>query len=387
MDENFVTNFINALYNKFEKISNKVNNISGNFDTDNSSYPTVKSVKSFFGNKVTSWSNNPSDNNYPSERLVKDTFDTKLNISDAVETSDITSSIASHNTNSSAHSVTLNALRNDIMSSVGQIYEEKENKVIALSGASTDNQYPSAKLLYDELQLKQNISSAFSGDYTDLTNQPSIPERTSDLVNDGDGENAFLTEHQSLESMAITVEQQQDPDIGFASTYVIKQNGSQVGPKINIPKDFLLKSADSHIVGQEPTELEEEYELTEGDIYLDFVINTQEDDGTDKHLIIPFSNYIEIYTADESTLTVSNNEFSVKQNGITINELASSIVTSLGYADAFNNSPCKDITLQDINNWNDSASNNITEDVVETIVEDYLSEIITKLNENEGEIE
>jgi hypothetical protein len=36
--------------------------------------------------------------------------------------------------------------------------EDTENKVIAISSSSTDIQYPSAKLLYDQLALKANKS-------------------------------------------------------------------------------------------------------------------------------------------------------------------------------------------------------------------------------------
>ena len=54
--------------------------------------------------------------------------------------------------------------------------ENTDNKVTSISSSSTNTQYPSAKLLYDQLQLKQNSSSAFSGNYNDLTNRPVIPD-------------------------------------------------------------------------------------------------------------------------------------------------------------------------------------------------------------------
>ena len=42
-------------------------------------------------NKVTSWGETPSDNKYPSEKLVKDALDTKLESSDLpTKTSDLT---------------------------------------------------------------------------------------------------------------------------------------------------------------------------------------------------------------------------------------------------------------------------------------------------------
>lgn len=48
------------------------------------------------------------------------------------------------------------------------------------------------------LNDKLDISNAFSGSYNDLSNKPTIPSKTSDLTNDGDGINAFLTQHQSI---------------------------------------------------------------------------------------------------------------------------------------------------------------------------------------------
>ncbi len=53
--------------------------------------------------------------------------------------------------------------------------EDENNKVTSISSSSTDTQYPSAKAVYDELELKQDAADAFSGDYEDLTNKPTIP--------------------------------------------------------------------------------------------------------------------------------------------------------------------------------------------------------------------
>lgn len=53
--------------------------------------------------------------------------------------------------------------------------EDSSNKVTSISDLSTDTQYPSAKVVFDELELKQDAADAFSGDYEDLTNKPTIP--------------------------------------------------------------------------------------------------------------------------------------------------------------------------------------------------------------------
>ena len=46
--------------------------------------------------------------------------------------------------------------------------------------------------------------STFSGDYDDLTDKPSIPTKTSDLQNDGDGTNVFVKNNDSRLSDART---------------------------------------------------------------------------------------------------------------------------------------------------------------------------------------
>lgn len=253
-------------------------------------------------------------------------------------------------------------------------FEEKSNKVDDLSSsyAQDTDSYPTAKSVqeYTEDLVQDKISEI------------DIPANTSDLTNDGaDGTHPFLTEHQSLDSTVVTVEKQATPETDAAATYIIKQNGVQVGVKINIPKDFLLKSAVRRTVSSTPTTLETDNGLNTGDTYLDFVINTIDDDETDSHLIIPVSDLINTYTADEVTLTLSNGEFKVKNNGITANQLAGSINTQLGYADDFHNSTAATITATDVANWNNKGSSNLTTADVEEIVEDYLTALTDALDQ------
>lgn len=48
----------------------------------------------------------------------------------------------------------------DVINALGYTPENQANKVTSFSSSSTDTQYPSAKLLYDQLLLKQNTSTA-----------------------------------------------------------------------------------------------------------------------------------------------------------------------------------------------------------------------------------
>lgn len=122
-------------------------------------------------NKVTSLSASSTDTQYPSAKAVYDELSEKADSSDIpTKTSDLTNDGDGTNAFLTAPAIS------------GK--ENVSNKVTSLSGESTDSQYPSAKVVYDELSLKQDAASAFSGDYDDLTNKPTIPVVV-DTVADG----------------------------------------------------------------------------------------------------------------------------------------------------------------------------------------------------------
>lgn len=100
----------------------------------------------------------------------------------------------------------------------------------------------------------------------------------------------YLTSHQSLDSKTVTVEKQSSAESGYAHTYVVKQNGSQVGVKINIPKDFLVKSATVKTVTTVNNPVSG---YVVGDKYLDFVVNSKDNSATDEHLYVLVSDLVD----------------------------------------------------------------------------------------------
>lgn len=192
---------------------------------------------------------------------------------------------------------------------------------------------------------------ATSGDYDDLINKPDIDDfgGTVDVV------------------------EQATAETGFAKTYVIKQNNVQVGSKINIPKDYLVKSASMKTCSAANNPVQG---YAVGDKYLDFVINTKDDTGTDEHIYINVKDLVDTYTAG-SGLTLSSNQFSISNGAISKSMLASGVQTSLGYADSYNSSVAKNITQANVNSWN--AKSDISTADVDSEIEAYLDAITTAL--------
>ena len=130
-------------------------------------------------NKVTSWSSTTTDAHYPSEKLVKDSLDSKA------------SSSHTHGNlqNNGQVGSTAQANKNVVTDSSGKITTENKPTIPDVSGkedisnktsnwnATTNNtRYPTEKLVKDSLDLKANSADlstvATTGDYEDLLNLP-----------------------------------------------------------------------------------------------------------------------------------------------------------------------------------------------------------------------
>lgn len=96
-------------------------------------------------------------------------------------------------------------------------------------------------------------------------------------------------------------------------TYELTQGTTSVG-KINIPKDFLVKSAEVKsctIEGQPVTD------YVVGTKYLDFVINTKDGSETDQHLYVKLTDLVDVYTAGNTTsinMTLTDGQFTAVLN-------------------------------------------------------------------------
>lgn len=143
----------------------------------------------------------------------------------------------------------------------------------------------------------------------------------------------YYTKAQINSMFTVTVEKQTTAESGSFATYVVKQGGNQVGTKINIPKDYLVKSCSvkSCTTANVPVQ---GYKV--GDKYIDWVINTRDGSANNEHLYLLVNEIAEPYKPDNSTITMSSgNVFSVKDGGITLVKLAPAVQNLInGKADA-----------------------------------------------------
>lgn len=151
---------------------------------------------------------------------------------------------------------------------------------------------------------------------------------TSGLVkNDGTIDTTqYISEHQSLDSKTVTLTKQATAESGYAATYVLSQGGTSLTPKINIPKDFLVKSATVETCDEDDVPVEG---YVVGDKYLDFVVNSVDGDATPSHIYLKVTELVDVYSADNSTLVLgTGNVFSIKDGGVTFAKISSSAIGS-----------------------------------------------------------
>ena len=109
----------------------------------------------------------------------------------------------------------------------------------------------------------------------------------------------------------VTITKQSVADTGYFSTYVISQGGTALSPKINIPKDYLLKSASLLQCTVKDVPIDG---LNVGDWYFDWVLNTTDSSEEETHLYLNANVLTDVYEGDNETIIISDNVISVKPN-------------------------------------------------------------------------
>lgn len=146
------------------------------------------------------------------------------------------------------------------------------------------------------------LSGALHNEITAETNRATTAEGA--LSNAIDALTGTYASKLSVEApYVVTVEKQATAESGYASTYVVKQGNTAVDVKINIPKDFLVKSAELCTV----TVADQPYDGAKvGDKYIDFVVNTEDQSETAKHVYLPVNDLVDVYTGGTTDFAAVN---------------------------------------------------------------------------------
>ena len=158
-------------------------------------------------------------------------------------------------------------------------------------------------------------------DETKITNLGALKDLATRVKTD------FATKKE-LESVSIpeyTIVKQSAAEAGYLATYYLTKGGEQVGEKINIPKDFLVNSAEILKVETE----NQPYDGAQvGDLYIDFVINSKGADDTATHIYLPVNELVDAYTSGNGIEVSASNVISAKIDSANANGLG---VTASGF--------------------------------------------------------
>ena len=146
-----------------------------------------------------------------------------------------------------------------------------------------------------------------------------------------EGEDGGLYFHQAA-APVVSVIEKSSPNTGYLKSYQVTVDNVVVGVDIDIPKDFLVKSATSSIVTAADKaaggKFADDDNYNVGDAYLDFVINVKTGTATDEHVYVNVTNLVDVYrNGDGLNLDSTTNTFSIKIDSSNANGLA---VTSAG---------------------------------------------------------
>lgn len=151
----------------------------------------------------------------------------------------------------------------------------------------------------------------------------------------------------SGDAVTYTITRLGTPTSGYLASYQLYKNSTAVGDVINIPKDYLVKSAELKTCTAANTPVTG-YKV--GDKYIDFVVNTVGGDGSESHIYLLVSDLVDTYTGGNG-ISISNqnvvsvnigtaNGLSVDGNGLNLATATTSTAGAMSAADKTRLSNC-----------------------------------------------
>lgn len=118
---------------------------------------------------------------------------------------------------------------------------------------------------------------------------------------------------------------------GYIATYQLQKDGAQVGVNIDIPKDYLVKSAEIKTSTGEG----DPSGLPAGSKYIDFVINTKVGTGEESHIYLDVQSLVDVYTPGNGIEISEANAISAKvvaANGLSVGAAGIAMALASGTA-------------------------------------------------------
>lgn len=121
---------------------------------------------------------------------------------------------------------------------------------------------------------------------------------------------------------------------GYLASYQLEKDGVKAGEVINIPKDYLVKSAEI----KTSTGTADPSKLPEGSKYIDFVINTHgtaTGTGTESHIYLDVQSLVDVYTPGNGIEISEANAISAKvvaANGLSVGTTGIAMALASGTA-------------------------------------------------------
>lgn len=116
-----------------------------------------------------------------------------------------------------------------------------------------------------------------------------------------------------LSSPEYSIVKAETAESGYTASYNLTKNGVNTGATINIPKDYLVKSATVKTVEVENIPVSG-YKV--GDKYIDFIVNTTDNTGNESHIYLLVNELVDVYTSgDGIEVGVDNTISLITQDG------------------------------------------------------------------------
>lgn len=196
-----------------------------------------------------------------------------------------------------------------------------------------------------EVTIGHGLSSVIAGTYGDASKSVKV---TVD-------EAGHVTSAEEVAIAEYSVVKLETATDGYLASYQLQKDGAPAGATINIPKDYLVKSASvKTATADDPSG------FAEGTKYIDFVVNTYDTDsgtGKESHIYLNVQDLVDVYTAGNGIEISEANAISVKvvaENGLSVD--ASGV--KMGVASATENGAMDSTMVVKLNGITEGATKN-----------------------------